>query len=407
MFLTGQKKYSKPKQYLEQFGIKNIPIIESKHHEAHAAMGYYTSDYDDALIIVADGIGELECLTVWTAKNNTMKKIKTYWYPNSIGLLYSAFTQKLGLKPNEEEYIMMGMAAFGKPYYYYIIEQDFLENNKLKINPHRGIKEYLTLDDLNKFDIAASVQQVLENYIFSIIDQYKSNSTNLVLSGGVFMNCVLNQKISNSNIFNAIHIAPNPTDAGLSIGAVLSHTKKRIKMDSLYLGYDIEKDINYDEVVNYLIKNKICGFAAGKAEFGQRALGNRSLLADPRGDDVKDRVNNIKKRELFRPFAPVILEEEAHKYFKINDNQNCIFMQYTPVCLKPKEFPAIVHIDGTSRVQTVPKNDSHIRKILELFFEKTGCPMLLNTSLNIKGEPIVNTRDDANLFEKLHNVRVF
>jgi carbamoyltransferase len=160
--------------------------------------------------------------------------------------------------------------------------------------------------------------------------------------------------------------------------------------------------------VDYLLENKICGLAQGREEFGPRALGNRSLLADPRGKDVKDRVNKIKQRQEFRPFAPIILEEYIRQYFDIcGKPRHHRFMQYTSKCLHPEQFPAIVHVDGTSRVQSVPNDGSRIRQLLEKWFLRTGCPMLLNTSLNIKGQPLVHDIEDAVNFEKLHNIKVF
>jgi carbamoyltransferase len=204
---------------------------------------------------------------------------------------------------------------------------------------------------------------------------------------------------------------PNPGDAGSAIGAVLAK-KPQWRIDNRYftpyLGYDIGSVATNEEIVEYLKENQICGLARGPAEFGPRALGNRSLLADPRGTDIKDRVNQIKQREDFRPFAPAILEEYVNDYFRMPYGWDTSrYMQTVALCRKPQDFPAIVHVDGTSRVQTVPNDGSPFRKLLELWYEATGCPMLLNTSLNIKGQPIVNDRADAMNFAQRHNVRVF
>jgi carbamoyltransferase len=207
-------------------------------------------------------------------------------------------------------------------------------------------------------------------------------------------------------MFKNIWVPPNPGDAGLSLGAVLAVTRKQAVFDHAYLGTDIGRDLDIGSVIQSLLDSGIVGVANGRAEWGPRALGNRSLLADPRGSDVKDRVNAIKKREEFRPFAPVILEEHAEKYFR-NIRYNQRYMQWTNECLYPEQFPAIVHVDGTSRIQTVPNNNTSIRRILEAWYERTGCPMLLNTSLNIKGEPLVNTWDDALRFSKLNEVIVY
>ena len=201
---------------------------------------------------------------------------------------------------------------------------------------------------------------------------------------------------------------PNPGDAGSAIGAVLANRQQRITWDTCSLGYDITATNSPDEIVDYLDKNKMCGIAQGRAEFGPRALGNRSLLADPRGYDIKDTVNAIKRRQQFRPFAPVILEEMADLYFDLPgascDNR---YMQFISRCRHPELFPAVVHRDGTSRVQTVAKDGSTIRTILEQWYQLTGCPMLLNTSLNIKGQPMVNDINDALAFEQHYSVKVF
>jgi carbamoyltransferase len=197
---------------------------------------------------------------------------------------------------------------------------------------------------------------------------------------------------------------PNPGDAGSAIGCVLAHTKQHIKFNNAYLGYDIKGEYPVEELINELKTTGIAGVASGRAEYGPRAFGNRSLLADPRGSDIKDRVNDIKQRQRFRPFAPVILSEHYDEHFDGRANE---YMQFTSTCKHPNLYPAIVHADGTSRVQVVPKNNSGIRKLLEAWYEATGCPMLLNTSLNIKGKPIVNNKRDAILFEQEYNVKVF
>jgi carbamoyltransferase len=182
---------------------------------------------------------------------------------------------------------------------------------------------------------------------------------------------------------------------------------RKINWKNAYLGHNIPGPYPVTAVLDELLSNRIVGVASGRAEFGPRALGNRSLLADPRGDDIKDQVNEIKQREKFRPFAPVILEELVNNYFDIPGNwDNSRYMQVISECRNPELFPAIVHHDGTSRVQTVPPDGSGIRQLLEKWFIMTGCPMLLNTSLNIKGEPMVNDRTDADRFEKLYGVKV-
>jgi carbamoyltransferase len=200
---------------------------------------------------------------------------------------------------------------------------------------------------------------------------------------------------------------PNPGDAGSSLGAACLGYGKRVNWTNAFLGYDISGPYPTNRILDYLITDKIVGVASGRAEFGPRALGNRSLLADPRGNEIKDKVNEIKRRQKFRPFAPVILEEYADMYFDMPRGfSNSRYMQVIARCRHTQLFPAIVHRDGTSRVQTVPKDGSGIRELLEKWYVLTGCPMLLNTSLNIRGEPMVNNREDADRFEQLYGVKV-
>jgi carbamoyltransferase len=207
--------------------------------------------------------------------------------------------------------------------------------------------------------------------------------------------------------FEKIWIMPCPGDAGSSLGAAALTYGKRINWNNAYLGSNISGEYPVDSVIDCLQRDRIVGVASGRSEFGPRALGNRSLLADPRGPDIKDRVNEIKRRQQFRPFAPVILEEHVDRYFDMPRGwSDSRYMQIVGRCRHPDLFPAIVHHDGTSRIQTVPADGSGIRKLLEKWYALTGCPMLLNTSLNIRSEPMVNDRTDADRFEQLYGVRV-
>ena len=398
------------KKYLKQWNI-NAPIKYTGHHHSHAAAGYYTSHYDEACVIVIDAIGEFDTLTIWQATGNKLKKRYSQQYPHSIGIWYSAMTQRIGLKPNEDEYILMGMAAYGDDHYATRIYDDFIkdDNYTFKQNLHRGCLDWapdLIIKD--SFDIASGTQAVYETLFLSIIKQASEliNSKNLVLMGGCALNCLANRLAG--QYFDNIWIMPNPGDAGSAVGAVLAQTKNRLQWDNSFLGFDMGSTASNQEIVDYLITHKICGLARGKAEYGPRALGNRSLIADPRGDDIKDTVNAIKQRQEFRPFAPVILEEYVHDFFDMPPNwQTSRYMQTITKCKYPAMYPAIVHKDGTSRVQTVPNDGSLIRQLLDLWYNTTGCPMLLNTSLNIKGQPMVNNLKDAQAFEKQYSVRVF
>lgn len=398
------------KKYLARWNL-TAPIYYNKHHHSHAAAGYFTSSFDEACVLVIDAIGEFETMTIWKANGNKLKKVWSQSYPHSIGLFYSAMTQRIGLKPNEDEYILMGMAAYGNSAKLeQRIKQDFIgENFKFKKNLHRGCTDWapdLIIKD--SFEIAASVQSIYEELFYNVLmkAQQLTGSQNLVLMGGCALNCSANRLTG--RFFNQTWIMPNPGDAGSAIGAVLAKKKWHIPFESALLGYDMGYHKSNQEIVDYLLENKICGIARGKAEFGPRALGNRSVIADPRGKDIKDTVNEIKQRQQFRPFAPAILEELVDDYFDMPHGwDNSRYMQVVARCRHPDLFPAIVHRDGTSRVQTVPKDGSSFRELLELWYERTGCPMLLNTSLNIKGQPMVNDHADAEAFEWQYKIRVF
>ena len=221
---------------------------------------------------------------------------------------------------------------------------------------------------------------------------------NLVIMGGCALNCLANSKIKGKNIW----IMPSPGDAGSSLGAAALVRKKKLLWKNPYIGYPILHGMYVNSVVDQLEKNRIVGVANGKAEFGPRALGNRSLLADPRWD-IKDTVNDIKRRQRFRPFAPAILDEYADEYFEGPMNE---YMQF--VAKAKHDYKSVTHVDGTARVQIVKQNcGSLLRQILEEWYDRTGCPMLLNTSLNIKGEPIVNTWEQAEEWSRKYSVAVF
>ena len=389
-----------------------IPYSSYHHHKSHAAAGFQTSPYDDATVVVVDAIGEFDTISIWHAHydRNGRAQYTKLWnqkYPHSVGLFYSAMTQRAGLKPNEDEYILMGMSAYSRPdynvYSEFVRDADEIE---FYDNLHVGCENYRP--EMTDFQIAASAQYTVEQCIYRIMEKARKlgRSKNLVYMGGVALNCSANEHLG--NYFENIWIMPNPGDAGSSLGAAALAYGKRVNWSHPYLGTNMEGQYPVNGILDELLTKKIVGVASGRAEFGPRALGNRSLLADPRGPEIKDKVNEIKRRQKFRPFAPVILEEYVNEYFQMPKGfPTSPYMQTTATCKKPSEFPAIIHQDGTSRVQTVSKDcGSGIRQLLEKWFVLTGCPMLLNTSLNIKGEPMVNDRADADRFEKHYGVKV-
>ena len=392
---------------------KDLKTRSYNHHLSHAAAGFQTSKFDRATVVVIDAIGEWDTISIWGAEyKNGRAKYRKLWnqrYPHSIGLFYTAMTKRVGLKPLDEEYILMGMAALGKDIDRNLMQSVLIENEykiKFRNNLHLGVDETF-LRAADPMDIAASTQSLTEDLILNVIKRAQDfkYSSNLVYMGGVALNCTANRLLG--NYFDDIWIMPNPGDAGSSLGAAALAYGGRINFNTAFLGHCISGPYPVADLLDELLDNKIVGVASGRAEFGPRALGNRSLLADPRGHEIKDRVNGIKRRQMFRPFAPIILEELVNDYFEMPPGwHNSRYMQVVAKCRKPDLFPAIVHADGTSRVQTVPNDGSGIRKLLEQWLIMTDCPMLLNTSLNIRGEPMVNDRADADRFEKLHKVKV-
>ena len=420
-----------PKRYIK----KNFPQLDGikieyqSHHYTHAASGYYTSKLSEATVVVIDSIGEFETLTIWHGRGNQLKKVYTQEYPNSVGLFYSAMTHRLGLKPQEDEYILMGMAAYGDPYRKHNgknLQQHIMDEFKITLedrsdelfklvsfgeNLHRGCRWFLPelQSEQDLFDLAAATQKVYERMLERIVyfARSRTHCRNLIIMGGCALNCSANSGITNA--FDNVWIMPNPGDAGSCIGAAQKYFRNRIEWETPYLGHNIPGEYPVDDILKALLEGQICGIASGRAEFGPRALGNRTLTADPRGDTIKDRMNEIKRRQKFRPFAPMILEEDVHEYFRMPKNiTESPYMQFVAPCKYPDEFPAIIHKDGTSRVQTV-RYEQHpeLYELLSKFKDKTGCPMLVNTSLNIKGQPIVNDLKDAEDFSKHYGINVF
>lgn len=401
--------------HLDKMGIL-CPYSTVGHHESHAAGGYFTSGFQDASILVVDAIGEWDTMSIWGAQGTTMKKVHSTKYPHSLGLLYSAFTQRLGLKPNEEEYIMMGMAALGYPRFVDRIYQDFIHDKddlgiRLRVNVHRGIKDWcpgLTTTQ-DHYDIAASIQAITEEFLVSTTQWMRDHlpSKNLILSGGVALNCKANTEIATYTRYDNIWIMPNPGDAGSSMGAIAAYRKEHLNWETPYLGTNIEGELDTNAVIQDLLRGEVLGIAKGRAEWGPRSLGNRALITDPRGPTAKDRVNTIKNRQPFRPFAPMILEEKAHDIFDM-PYRTAPYMQFTATCKYPNLYPAICHYDDTSRVQTVSREQNPmIHELLTKWYEATGCPLLLNTSLNIKGQPLVDNWSDAMDFQKKYGIKIY
>jgi carbamoyltransferase len=386
----------------------DVPVHYFKHHYSHATAGYYTSTFHDAAIVVLDAIGEYNTSTIWVGEGEKIKLKYKQNYPVSFGLFYSAFTQLVGLKPNEEEYIMMGMAGYGdwKKYYKEVIEY-FPNVNTQKYNFHKGIHDWpYNIFEQDKFDIAAAVQKVYEIRLTDFMLKAKqiSGKKNLVFMGGCALNCSANTQLW--QVFDNVWIMPNPGDAGSSLGAAAALYGKHIKWEGPYLGHDLGGNYPVDAILKQLKENKIAAVASGRAEYGPRAFGNRSILADPRDPEIKKKVNKIKQRQEFRPFAPVVLEHLADKWFDM-PTTSIPYMQFAVKCKRPNEIPSVVHVDGTSRVQTVnEKQHPGLYRVLNKFYLETGVPVLLNTSLNIKGQPLLNDQHDIINWQKVYNFNI-
>ena len=397
------------------------------HHESHCAAAFYTRPWDskdDTVLVSIDGVGELQTAVIMDADFNL---IKEWHYPKSVGLVYTLTTKFLGLRPLEDEYVVMGLSAYQDTNEESRAITDWLIKwyNELEdIAPEVALgatvggadsqrekdrllwraefeKKILAVED----KVAARATQDFADYaIMQIMGTAAQYGKKLCYSGGCAQNVVINSRLF--ELFDEVHIACSPTDAGSGLGTAARSWAKATGKDKLiwspYCGYDIERPVDPSEIVDHLLSHKVCGIANGKAEFGPRALGNRSLIADVRYD-VQDTVNGIKRRQKYRPFAPAILEEYAEEYFSgpMNDH-----MQFTSTALH--DYAPVTHVDGTARVQIVKKDcESIFRKVIEEYHDRTGVPMLLNTSLNIRGRPMVNDEHDAEMWEQKYDVRVF
>ncbi len=443
--LSKNKTGEISEQQIELSNKSKIKIIYIKHHICHAA-NYFISNFDEAAIMTADAFGETNSTTFSIGKKNKINNIWHQDFPHSLGGFYSAFTEFLGFKAQNDEWKLMGASSYGNPNRYLrkIRQLINLNNNGFELDltyfnfyqfhrPNRftaklskllGIKPNISGVPLKDYyyDLAASVQVVFEDIYIHLLRllKKKTNLDKVVISGGCALNCVANGKILNSTGFKKIFIPPFPDDSGCSIGAAfyvhnqLINKKKRFYLRTNYLGpaySDVEIErilidykINYKksknitkEVANLISEGRIIGWFQGGIEFGDRALGNRSILADPRDSTMKDKVNKtVKYREEFRPFAPAILAEQVSKYFEKADYTP--FMEKTYIIKKNqrKKIPAVVHVDGSGRLQTVSKDINPIfYKLISEFEKISKIPIILNTSFNLKGEPIVCSPVDA------------
>ena len=459
--------------YLKEIDKNFIPdnkILFSEHHFSHAASAFYPSPFSNAVILTADGVGEWATTTVAIGKNNKIEMKKKIEFPHSLGLLYSAFTYYTGFKVNGGEYKLMGLAPFGEPKYIEKIYNhliDVKEDGSFRLNQKyfdyaTGLR--MTNDKFNRLfgqnprdpkkkeisqfymDIASSIQKVTEDVILKIArnlrEKYKIE--NLCLAGGVALNCVANGKILKEKIFNKIWIQPAAGDAGGSLGAALGYWYNELNNERVntnkdamrcsYLGTEYSneeiqnilneiganfKKMSKDDLLNFtterLAKGDAIGWFQGKMEFGPRALGCRSIIADPRSSEIQKKLNlKIKFRESFRPFAPAVLFEDLNEWFELDcespymllvgkvkknklipENNKLKAKGIEKLNIIRSQIPAVTHVDNSARIQTVTSENGIYYELIKKFKEKTGCAVIVNTSFNIRDEPPVNNPVDA------------
>ena len=450
----------------------NKKLLFSEHHLSHAASAFYPSPFEKAAILTLDGVGEWTTTSVAFGNRNKIKVMKEIKFPHSLGLLYSAFTYYIGFKVNSGEYKLMGLAPYGEPRYTELIKEKLIniaEDGSFQLDmSYFNYASGLTMTNKKfdalfggtprksetnlsqkEMDLAASIQKVIEEIIIKLAKDIakETGEKNLCLAGGVALNCVANGTLLREKIFDNIWIQPAAGDAGGALGAALSawhlHYKqdrqissKKDTMKGSYLGpefssSEIESELVncgavfrkfsenelIDRVVEALVQEKAVGWMQGRMEFGPRALGGRSIIADPRSNKIQKQLNlKVKFRESFRPFAPSVLREDVSEWFdhdtdspymlmvaNISDNRRLRITSEEEALygieklnVPRSSVPAITHVDYSARIQTVhAETNPRFHALISKFKEKTGCPLLVNTSFNVRGEPIICSPIDA------------
>ena len=412
----------------------------NKHHRSHAASAFYPSPFEKAAVLTVDGVGEWSTNQLFYGDADGLKSIKKINYPDSLGLLYSTLTSYLGFRVNNGEYKVMGLAAYGEPRF----QEEFrklIEVNK--DGSYRLDQEYFAyrysqrmwssnLEDLlgnpreeggeltqRHKDIAATIQKITEDVLMRQVESLYSetDTENLCMAGGVALNSVANGRIRQEMPFDNIWIQPAAGDSGGAMGAALEGSSgKNNELENVYLGPEFSKErmreavesnsLKYEELnkaqlieeaAQRIADGQVIALYQGRSEWGPRALGNRSILADPSSSEVKEKVNNkIKFREEFRPFAPTVLQEYASEYFAIEGESPHMLFVHSVKDDNCLEIPSVTHVNNTSRIQTLKADENQFYyDLIDQFRQKTGIPLLLNTSFNLKGMPIVNTPEEA------------
>tara|TARA_B110000977_G_scaffold123703_1_gene158611 strand:- start:21979 stop:23772 length:1794 start_codon:yes stop_codon:yes gene_type:complete len=451
---TSNKIIRELKKIDNNFHIKKINYVE--HHLSHAASAFYPSPFEESAILTIDGVGEWSTTSLSMGKGNKIDILEEIKFPHSIGLLYSTFTSYLGFKVNSGEYKIMGLAPYGRPVFKNLILEklidlkadgsfrlnldffDYTHSNKMfnhkleKLFNTKKRKEEGTIEQVHK-DIAASIQSAVEIIVLKIAKycRKKTKKNRLCLAGGVALNCVANGKLLKEKYFEKIWIQPAAGDAGGALGAAYEFWYSNLnnirisddindQMQGSFLGPNFNNSTVFKEldkiganfeklddeeliskVAEKISQQNCIGWFQGRMEFGPRALGSRSILADPRSEKMQSILNlKIKFREGFRPFAPCILSDDLQSWFDLDIQSN--YMLFVAEILnkhkldnKKSTIPAVTHVDFSARVQTVNEKNEKLYKLLKKFKEITNCPILVNTSFNLRGEPMVCSIEDA------------
>jgi carbamoyltransferase len=417
---------------------KECKVLFTEHHQSHAASAFYPSPFKEAAILTVDGVGEWATTTVGRGHGNELEILKELRFPHSLGLLYSAFTAYCGFRINSGEYKLMGLAPYGQPKYAAAIYDNLIDLKpdgsfwlnmdyfaflrSLVMTNHRfhalfdgpPRRPESPIDNRHK-DVAASIQAVTNEVMLRLARHAREMTglRHLCMAGGVALNCVANGLILREKIFDDVWIQPAAGDAGGALGAALAVAQARCDMQASLLGpefsnaeieftlrshFAVYEQLNdaelFQRTAGLIAAEKVVGWVQGRMEFGPRALGNRSILGDPRSPKMQAQMNlKIKFRESFRPFAPVVRAERVSDYFEF-DRESPYMLLVAPV--RKSGLPAVTHVDNSARIQTLKREDNpRFYALLQAFEKLTGCPVLINTSFNIRGEPIVCTPDDA------------
>ena len=449
-FLKAMPVWLKDKLWIPQLIRSELdydgPILFSEHHQSHAASAFLVSPFQEAAILTIDGVGEWETTTFGVGEGSTIRLLKRIHFPHSLGLLYSAFTYYMGFKVNSAEYKVMGLAPYGEPVYYDVIMNELIRPKKdgsYKMNmKYFGYDHGLTMtnrkfdglfgrprrepessmDQVHK-DVAASIQKVTDELMVRMASHLyeETKMKNLCLAGGVALNCVANSKILERTPFEHMFIQPAAGDAGGAVGVAYHIYNSLLKKERTFVWHDafLGPEFSESEIQDYLdglgieyvrygreellretarliAEQHVVGWFQGRMEWGPRALGNRSILADARNPENQSRVNlKIKFRESFRPFAPAVLMERSAEYFDL-DRPSPYMLLTAQVRQEKRHIPSVTHVDGSARLQTVAREENPMfYDLIREFERQTGCPVLINTSFNVRGEPIVCSPHDA------------